>query len=1357
MLALTMSLGTAWGLGGSRWWQEVPRGDVILALPISLEQVKTNWDAAPDARLVSDEILKRPAIQFTGNGLSGLVSDQPVAGEFEVTVLVRMPSRTNGNCSVMLMGGLKKRTAGYLESDGFVQLSEAWYPDYRCYLVASAGLGNYYAANTIAADALLGDSTVARLAPVYFYDRFPNISPVMDEDLRLELEAAMAGVPEMDQVWCILRIVSTKESLRMFKDGLLVGERRPGVRMEGFIRLTGYGPIRVAALTVRKIAPQPRGYYPVPLDGACNARDGGSAASTVARDALPPAGSMALVDDIPFVFPDSVTGQNTIDIGAAIFHWRNRKGSFDALTTWMPPGSLETGRVAFDIPNRAYTRLWVVAAADENPLKVPVVTVRFYRPYAGFPIDAAARIPALTGKSDGQGAQRLPVTLAGGKKGNLWLVPIELDGQRIASEFREEHFLSVELTKEVYPFRSYPDPCDYSYFPGGLPSSVKIYALTFEEAPLRMLASGNRIGNVYVRPEEPIWQVKLANQQSREIPLRVKLAVTDPYGRSLTFERAAKLAGNARSTIEFPLTTRVFGLHKVRTEVRIEGGPTYVNDGSVVEVAADTRLAHAGNSRWGLWCWGGGHGTIPDIDANNYLLRAAGSRFGAGRYADRQKWGMAGRPHIAVSVQPWAYKEPYDPAEYAKYSEEVGHQVAAAMTNDPDTVCFCQFGENAISMRMTYGIWPRFLGEPDFQVTEDERKEILARTVTAKAAAEGIRKYAPTAKISFSYADPMFVIPFLEQKYPKENIDYFGIDVPTFERMPEMPVRAVTANRMWLMKEELKRLGYDKVPIIHTESYYPSSHPLGLGARIAADYWIRTAVLSLALGSTRLANCFGLEDCSGYWGNQHYGCIGAIGRRPEFNPKPVFPAYATMTRLLDLVEFDGFVPCGSLSAYCVRFRNQNPADKDRPWIYCLWTLRGTRPAAVQFAQSGKSVRVDESGNEFNLTLSNNTAQVTLAQTPFWITSDQVISNVTLGVPVYTEKPGPYTKVLAKLDQLWTYDAGVHVAYASNHWDMLRVPGPVKAQIVESSERQAKVWQVTLGTPEHERPLAAWYSVYQPPQPIAIPGKARALGVWANGNSDWSRIVYEIADAKGEVWLSVGTKDDWNCDDNHQWSFFNFDGWRYVEFPLPNHKPGDNYREQDTVWWGSTAEGVVDLPVKLTRVIIEQRTHNIYVDALLPVSNRWVQLSDLMAVYDNPEMMTDAPVKLQQAAVKVMPAQAAPGAGLANPIATLKDMGVGAPAEIAKLAPPPHGYDGTRINVTLNPVAGAKEYRVYVSAYASGAGAKVLAKGSTPEIAMTGLRADFPLYLFITYLDDKNAESKPSAGKRILLRDDFPMK
>ena len=92
-----------------------------------------------------------------------------------------------------------------------------------------------------------------------------------------------------------------------------------------------------------------------------------------------------------------------------------------------------------------------------------------------------------------------------------------------------------------------------------------------------------------------------------------------------------------------------------------------------------------------------------------------------------------------------------------------------------------------------------------------------------------------------------------------------------------------------------------------------------------------------------------------------------------------------------------------------------------------------------------------------------------------------------------------------------------------------------------------------------------------------------------------------------------------------------------------------------------------------------------------------------------------------------------------------------------MTPPDERHDGTRIVVDVRPVSGATEYRVYVSAYPDGAGAEAMAKGAEPELLVTKLRPEVPLYFFATYVDDDKHESRPSPPRRVLLKDEFPMK
>jgi hypothetical protein len=262
-----------------------------------------------------------------------------------------------------------------------------------------------------------------------------------------------------------------------------------------------------------------------------------------------------------------------------------------------------------------------------------------------------------------------------------------------------------------------------------------------------------------------------------------------------------------------------------------------------------------------------------------------------------------------------------------------------------------------------------------------------------------------------------------------------------------------------------------------------------------------------------------------------------------------------------------------------------------------------------------------------------------------------------------------------------------------------------------------------------------------------------------GASDWGRVVYILRDAHGERWTSVGTKDQYNCDDAHSWSQFNFDGWRYITFELPGHFGWDNFRKYGTTWWRADGEAgassnVVDLPLSLEAIIIEQRTHILYVNDVQPVSCDTVSFGKLFVEYDSAADATEDAViqsRLRMPMPKEIP-------NLPNPIAQFEREGEAAPVRIVKLEPPTHYYDGTRMHVFFDEHADAKAHYLWVSAHADGQGAVNLTPGGIKSGALVyGLRPGVPLYYWIVWSDAKGKMSKPSPVHREVTVDNFKEK
>jgi hypothetical protein len=366
-------------------------------------------------------------------------------------------------------------------------------------------------------------------------------------------------------------------------------------------------------------------------------------------------------------------------------------------------------------------------------------------------------------------------------------------------------------------------------------------------------------------------------------------------------------------------------------------------------------------------------------------------------------------------------------------------------------------------------------------------------------------------------------------------------------------------------------------------------------------------------------------DCGNYYGSEHYGGCGIQRRIPYCDPKPAYAAYATMTDRLDQANFKDWLKTGSLTTYCLHF--QGP----RGHVYTLWTIRGKRPVTLTLAADGP-VQVTDTMNNTRTVVTKD-KQVIIQSDPsvVYVTSPQPIVSAAVGEPDHSDSaPATTAKLVADLgDGSWNFNNQRDPVYENGHYSIARFQGKFKAAPVTVWEN-VKVLASTLEKQATEHPLMPWYNILVPAKPITLDGAPSHLGLWVKGNSDWGRVIYVLRDAKGEKWTSIGTQDEYNCDDLHSWSAFNFDGWRYLRFELPGHTGYDNFRKYGTTWWRSDGgDSVVDLPLQLESIIVEQRTHVLYVNDIQPAPSNQVQFGRMYVEYATPEDATVEAVRVSK--------------------------------------------------------------------------------------------------------------------------------
>ncbi len=180
------------------------------------------------------------------------------------------------------------------------------------------------------------------------------------------------------------------------------------------------------------------------------------------------------------------------------------------------------------VPVEDYTAAHVLAVADDDPNLTAAFTLRAGR-YGrsgneqDVQYDFSSPVPRRGQAKDVEPARTLQTPA-----GPLFHVRVPLDtafAQDIAS------FIEIELTREVRLARRSPDPNRFRYRPLGLPSGVRLAAITLERSPLQMRVSSKEIGHAFVEPNQPTFQVSLRNITAAAQPYKLILTATHPASR----------------------------------------------------------------------------------------------------------------------------------------------------------------------------------------------------------------------------------------------------------------------------------------------------------------------------------------------------------------------------------------------------------------------------------------------------------------------------------------------------------------------------------------------------------------------------------------------------------------------------------------------------------------------------------------------------------------------------------------------------------------------------------------------------------------------------------------------------------
>ena len=243
------------------------------------------------------------------------------------------------------------------------------------------------------------------------------------------------------------------------------------------------------------------------------------------------------------------------------------------------------------------------------------------------------------------------------------------------------------------------------------------------------------------------------------------------------------------------------------------------------------------------------------------------------------------------------------------------------------------------------------------------------------------------------------------------------------------------------------------------------------------------------------------------------------------------------------------------------------------------------------------------------------------------------------MPRYADKPDGKVSPLASLASLsdWTVEEGRNVELEYYSFMSPRRKGDFALEAVPAFEGQGPAIRVTPRPTTHGKATMPMYAVLAHKKGIPVPGTPTEIGVRVNGNSGWGRVVFELTDASGQRWISIGgpqrktgtvdpadclPKDareqmvppgvsDWCTDDAWDTSRINFDGWRYVAFPMPGNYPGEHYGWPGNSQWRWDKDGVVHYPLTLKKLVVELREKVLHMKTFSPPPRPEIYLKDLV--------------------------------------------------------------------------------------------------------------------------------------------------
>ncbi len=924
------------------------------------------------------------------------------------------------------------------------------------------------------------------------------------------------------------------------------------------------------------------------------------------------------INKIPFLLGQ---GEN-IDVGMAKEVTSARMEIDPYLSRSSFDGMLES--ILWSLPLNQYIRAWLLCAVEDNPEKEPVVTLRLTRyhpqgrgdaiadttvwlPENGQKISSKIKQVGTVTYYEGNQARKVPLFLvevflkAGEIQDLIFFTPGESYSGGMLPDSRYLDFEILGKLDTVYA------QSDRSHKPDkNSTSKVHIFAVTLEKSPVEMEVKPAQVGNIYHGSEKPEVSVHLVSRQPGKYKLAWEIKDIDD---KLVYQGKKSLflsEENRAETIPVPLSTRDNGWYSLKISLLDNDGRLLVeHPSSFAILPEDTRVAGY-QSPYGTWWFGSAHLGTSNPQIGGPLLVKAGLRHttfawhGQLTEKDMLPW------KVTAFQVPWLWRRTSGSLEErAKMYEKAVGEYLSKWPN-------CQ---QALIFHESYhgdSLPPELYGASAPEMNAEQTRAVQERIEIATTATRVLREKFPQIKTVFGNcnAGASLAAEFFRVRYPREYIDYLGIEAAGQSFIPEKLTEYGT-QAAWVIRETGRKMGYE-LPVTCCYEWLYRQEKL-LGPRRLAEWYIRDALIGLAYQFSTISLAL-LYDAGNCYYNTLWGAAGLCRRYPLLYPKPVYVAYATLTRILDEVKFLRRIPTGSLTVYALEFL------RGKQHIYPLWVPRGNCEVILQFGRETEVTVEDLFGHQQRRKTTAGQLNLSVSTSVQYVISSLPVQKVMCGKRSYPENEKarklPVINRMEKIEE-WELvkekDERLETP-ARGHLPLRTAGQYVVREVVDS--QMGPCLELELVVSGEIPDITNEYAILRLKNPVVVSGKPRTVGVWVKGNSSWGRVMWEFQDAEGKIFLSSGTG-GWGCD-ILDWPgdiSINFEDWCFLQFPVSRESPvkcivPGGVEGQWVVKNGKSKQIVY--PISLTGLALEMPRKTLDLTEMVPVTDLKVRFKNLVA-------------------------------------------------------------------------------------------------------------------------------------------------